>query len=310
MTLELTSPGDFSLLSASGPDARRFLQGQLTCNLDELSGQRSLPGAYCNLKGRVIADFLLIDAGSQLLLRCAPGMADVLRERLAKYAVFFKVELNEVSVRWQRSAVIGEAAGQSLAASRGIELPRTDWSTVTHEDVIAVRVRGENPRWELLFPTDGSLAGQGDMDDTHPWKLEDIRAGIIHVTSARSEQFTPQVLNYDLDGTISFRKGCYTGQEVVARMHYRGKAGKRLYRLLAQTAVDGDALAEWQVLSTDPSLSARGEILEQESDGKAAELLAILPRQLAEQPAGSLCLSPRDQTSGEIGIDQVVSFEQ
>lgn len=310
MTMELTSPGDFSILSASGPDARRFLQGQLSCNLDELTGQRSLPGAYCNLKGRVIADFLLIDRGDQLVLRCEPGMAEVLRERLAKYAVFFKVELSEASAQWQRAGVIGDAAVERFANAIGSDAPLSDWATVRHEDLIAVRLPGPRPRLELLSPTDADLPAHEMAGDEHDWRLEDIRAGIVHVTAQRSEQYTPQVLNYDLDGTINFRKGCYTGQEVVARMHYRGKASKRLYRLVADAPLSPGNPADWQVVCTDRTQAASGEILAQEAGGHGTELLAILPRKLAEQPKGSLLLSATRMEADDIPVSHVQGFER
>lgn len=310
MTMELTSPGDFSLLSASGPDARRFLQGQLSCNLDELTGQRSLPGAYCNLKGRVIADFLVIERGEQLLLRCEPGMAEVLRERLAKYAVFFKVELNEVSAQWERAGVIGDTAVERFAGAIGIDVPQSNWATLRHENLTTVRIPGPRPRLELLFPADAELPAHKVTGNESDWRLEDIRAGIVHVTAERSEQYTPQVLNYDLDGTINFRKGCYTGQEVVARMHYRGKASKRLYRLVADAPIAPDDLSGWQVVCTDRTLAASGEILVQEADDHGAELLAILPRKLAEQPEGTLLLSAAQLEADDIPVTRVQSFER
>lgn len=309
MTMELTSPGDFSLLSASGPDARRFLQGQLSCNMDELTGQRSLPGAYCNLKGRVIADFLVIDREDRLLLRCEPGMAEVLRERLAKYAVFFKVELTEVTTQWRRAGVIGDLAVEGFAGAIGADIPRSDWTTVHHEDLIVARIPGSRSRLELLFTSEAGLPAHEMTGDERDWRLEDIRAGIVHVTAERSEQYTPQVLNYDLDGTINFRKGCYTGQEVVARMHYRGKASKRLYRLVADAPIPSAELSGWQVVCTDRTLAASGEILTQAADDHGAELLAILPRKLAEQPEGTLCLSASQVKADDIPVTRLQGFD-
>lgn len=309
MMMQLASAGDFSLLSASGPDARRFLQGQLSCNMDELTGQHSLPGAYCNLKGRVIADFLVLDRGDHLILRCEPGMAAILRERLAKYAVFFKVELEEVSARWQRAAAIGDAAVQQVAQFIGTGLPQADWATIRHGALTVVRIPGPRPRLELLTPAEPGLPSHDMTGNAHDWRLEDIRAGIVHVTGERCEQYTPQVLNYDLDGTINFRKGCYTGQEVVARMHYRGKAGKRLYRLEAESPLPAGDLADWQVTGTDPELKASGEILIQEQNEHGAELLAILPRKLAKLPAASLQLSAIHTEADTVPITEVQGFE-
>ncbi|MEX1196957.1 MAG: hypothetical protein WEB57_03745 [Pseudohongiellaceae bacterium] len=309
MTMELTSPGNFSLLSVSGPDARRFLQGQLSCNMDDLTGQRSLPGAYCNLKGRVIADFLVIENAEQVLLRCEPGMAESLRGRLAKYAVFFKVELEDVSAQWQRAAVIGDRAVQRFAEISGLNAPQADRDTVRQKELIVVRIPGPRSRLELLVPAKYGLPPHEETGSERDWQLEDIRAGIAHVGATCSEQYTPQVLNYDLDGTINFRKGCYTGQEVVARMHYRGKASKRLYRLVTEAPIASGDLSGWQVVCTDRTLAASGEILAQEAAEHGAELLAILPRKLAEQPEGTLCLSTNQTDAEDIPVTRLQGFE-
>ncbi|MGM0631934.1 MAG: YgfZ/GcvT domain-containing protein [Pseudomonadota bacterium] len=296
MTMELTIPGDFSLLSVRGADARRFLQGQLSCDMNELSMQHSLPGAYCNLKGRVIADFVVCDTGDRLLLRCAPAMAARLQEALSRYAVFFKVELQDTSPIWRRYGLIGEAALQHFSEQFQNPPPELPWETVSTGGMLAIRLPGTTPRLEILSPAENDLPPHAIVNEAAAWQLEDIRSGIVHVGAARSEQYTPQVLNYDLNGTINFRKGCYTGQEIVARMHYRGKARRRLYHLVANAQEDdaADPTSTWQVISRDPDSASKGEVMEQQSTGTGVELLAILPDSLAEAAPETLYLSRQD----------------
>ncbi len=301
MTMELTIPGDFSLLSVRGADARRFLQGQLSCDMNELSTQHSLPGAYCNLKGRVIADFVVCDSGEQLLLRCAPGMAARLSEALSRYAVFFKVDLQDTRSTWRRYGMIGEAALQNFSENFQSPAPEQPWETVSTGGLMAIRLPGSTPRLEILSPFDNKLPPHEIVNQATAWHLEDIRAGIVHVGEARSEQYTPQVLNYDLNGTINFRKGCYTGQEIVARMHYRGKARRRLYHLVANAPEDAtDSSATWQVISRDRDSASKGEVMEQQPSGTGVEVLAILPDSLAEAAPETLCLSRQDGRAEQI----------
>jgi len=299
MTMEMTRPGDFSLLAVSGPDARRFLQGQLSCNMDDLSGQHSLPGAYCNLKGRVVADFMVIDSGDALLLRCAPGMAGILAERLEKYAVFFKVRMEDVSSGWQRGGLIGEAALGQITTATGAAPPQANWETVHAGGMIIVRIPGGQPRLEWLARQDAPLPEHRVVGNEQDWQLEDIRSGILHVDTTRCERFTPQVLNYDLDGSINFRKGCYTGQEIVARMHYRGKADRRLYHLVTDGPIDTDELSGIRIT----------EVLQQLGVAAGAEMLAILPGAMAGLTPGTLRFTTADGDAAGITVNRIHGFE-
>lgn len=232
-----THPAWLSRLSAdiiavTGEDSVRFLQGQLSCNMTRLSPTQSLRAALCSLKGRVAADLCVIRHENTILLICSAGMADTVLTALNKYKVFFKTELQNVSDQYIILGVAGVDCEQTLCAV-GIDIPETmDASTLAHGAAF-VRVQESPARFYcVLRSAHGELAStlssrfkSGSEQD---WRLADIQAGIAHIRPGQQEMYTPQVLNYDINGVIDFKKGCYTGQEVVARMYYRADAKKRL----------------------------------------------------------------------------------
>ena len=239
-----------TLLSVAGPDAATFLQGQLTCDVSEVDAVTARLGAYCNPQGRMVCDFLLSQAGDQrYLLRLRAANAAHTRDTLGKYIVFSKAELAQVDDTARIVAVWGDDARDTIAESLG-GAPETPLGCWHGEGASVVQLPGETPAFECYLEG-ADAAGRADAlvaateagsQDT--WEVIQHSAGLGRVEAANADEFIPQMLNYDLTGHVSFTKGCYTGQEVVARMHYRGKPKRRMYRatLAAGEAVAGDAL--------------------------------------------------------------------
>ncbi|MDA1370497.1 MAG: hypothetical protein O2971_07025 [Proteobacteria bacterium] len=240
--MQVADLSHFQFVRISGADTIKFLQGQLSCNIELLSPQRSLTGALCNLKGRVIADFRALQLGEACLLQTSPGMAEKIVATLAKYAVFSKVELEVLEPGPPVAGCSGEDAAGMLAANFGM-LPAEDHTVVTAGSISIVKIPGLVDRfelycWEAADVADGltDLGFAVNADPMH-WLYEDLKVGILHLQSAQSEAYTPQLLNFDISGVIDFKKGCYTGQEVVARMYYRGSPKKRLFLLSSATEI-------------------------------------------------------------------------
>ena len=267
-TISLSDSALFDYVEASGPDASSFLQGQLTCNLEKLGPNNSLKGALCNLKGRVVADMhlFLLDP-ERIWLQTSQGNGQKIVDTLSRYAVFSKVELSPVDGPARVVGLIGEPASETVRNLLS-DCPAAANEVCRNESFLAVRIAGQNPRYQLWSLDDDaarSLQQQEivpEPDETGIWEREDVLAGIVHVTSETSELYTPQLLNYDISGVIDFEKGCYTGQEVVARMHYRAKPKKRLYRLCAEQAIARDARI----------------VIAGNSDETVVELLAVAPQ--------------------------------
>jgi folate-binding protein YgfZ len=230
-------------VQVTGTDSKKFLQGQVSCNMDLLSVDKSLSGVLCNLKGRAIANFRAIQAGDSIWLQTEEGMGQSLIDVLAKYIVFSKAEISLVSLAGKVIGLFGEDENESLAGLFG-DLPMQDNAAVCREDYIAVRLPAHQPRYQIVSLNEkGETLLARTLEQAKPatvaqWEMLDIEMGIVHILPHDSEQFTPQLLNYDISGAIDFKKGCYTGQEIVARMFYRSTAKKRLYLLSSSLKID------------------------------------------------------------------------
>ncbi len=280
----------YEFIRISGADSKSFLQGQLSCNTDLLSAKRSLSGALCNLKGRVIADFRLLERNEEIILQCAAGMAGKIHATLSKYAVFSKVELEQLnSDSSSKPTVLGcmEDSVDSAVSLLQLKLPDAPDEVCQGTDCSVIRLPGSAKRAEIWFhesTAKSALLASPDLsvsNDLRAWSRVEIEAGIIHVTPQLSEEYTPQLLNYDISGLIDFKKGCYTGQEIVARMFYRGTAKKRLFLANSSHRITENSRVVEQG-SVDSIESSGSGILAYSNDETPALLLAVLASESAE----------------------------
>lgn len=244
MKSQIAELSNYQFIKVEGPDFRKFLQGQLSCNMEKLAAEHSLRGAICNLKGRVIADLRVLQLGDGCLLQVDSGMAQPVVATLAKYAVFSKVKLTLLDGHPAPLGLLGAPASQ--VQQLFAQLPEAI-DAVSHGDSASlIRVAGTPPRYELWFHDKAAqLAFSASLPSSlmvniSAWQRAEMQAGVIHVDSSKTETYTPQLLNYDISGVIDFKKGCYTGQEVVARMFYRGSAKKRMYLASTLTPLHND----------------------------------------------------------------------
>jgi tRNA-modifying protein YgfZ len=241
-----------AITEVSGEDSRRFLQGQLSCNVQKLNKEHSLRGALCNLKGRVIANLRVVLGADDVLLLSRADLQEKILATLNKYRVFFKTSLKVPETRYCIYGVGGANLAAVLGKS-GVALPELTDGCLEHEGMTFIRMPGsalyDVPRFLLIFKSD-SVPALAFWQHLQPllvqasemkWTVADIRTGQAHPDFSQSELFTPQLLNYDINGVIDFKKGCYTGQEIVARMFYKADAKRRLYYLDNSSASDGSA---------------------------------------------------------------------
>ncbi|AZC61954.1 CAF17-like 4Fe-4S cluster assembly/insertion protein YgfZ [Pseudomonas chlororaphis] len=268
------------VLAVRGPDASKFLQGQLTCNLNYLSDSQSSLGARCTQKGRMQSSFRILLEGDGCLLAMATELLEPQLADLKKYAVFSKAKLSDESALWAR---FGLGNAEAVLTGLGLQLPPEDGAVARNDGLIAIRVSAE--RAELWAPADQAgvlrekLSAQLPEGDLNQWLLGQIRAGIGQVMPATRELFIPQMLNLQAIGGVSFKKGCYTGQEIVARMQYLGKLKRRLYRL----ALNVEELPEPGTPLFSPTHgSSIGEVVIAARAEQNIELLAVLQAEAAE----------------------------
>jgi len=268
------------ILAVRGSDAGKFLQGQLTCNLNYLSQEQSSLGARCMVKGRMQSSFRIVPEGNGLLLAMARGLIDAQLADLKKYAVFSKATLTDDSASWVRFGL--EHAEQALLAL-GLDVPAADGATVREHGLIAIRV--SPGRVELWVPAEQAhnvqqqLAGTLSEGSLNDWLLGQIRAGIGQVFEQTRELFIPQMINLQAVGGVSFKKGCYTGQEIVARMQYLGKLKRRQYRLALAVA---DVPAPGSQIFSPTHGSAVGEVVLAAACEQGCELLAVISADAVE----------------------------
>jgi len=268
------------VLAVRGADASKFLQGQLTCNLNYLSDTQASLGARCTQKGRMQSSFRILLEGDGVLMAMATELLEPQLADLKKYAVFSKSKLTDESAAWVR---FGLEHADAALISLGLELPTDTDSVVRNDGLIAIRVSPE--RAELWVAADqadaikGKLSAQLAEGNLNQWLLGQIRAGIGQVMPSTRELFIPQMLNLQAVGGVSFKKGCYTGQEIVARMQYLGKLKRRLYRL----TLDASELPEPGTPLFSPTHgSSIGEVVLAATAEQHIELLAVLQAEAAE----------------------------
>ncbi len=239
----LCTEGDFlcelgwlETLRIFGDQAEQFLQGQISCDVGALSPTRSALGAHCTPKGRVVANFRIQapEAGHYLLTSHA-SVAGSLGEALQKYLVFFRAEQQLGDAEHVLVGLAGPGSREILQRVLGAAPQEADqciragehWVTQRDEAGrrFECRLQGSSARdsWD-------TLAEQAQPLASGAWMLLDIRAGLGLVQEGTREAFTPHMLNLPALGGVSFTKGCYTGQEVVARTQYLGKLKRRMFR--------------------------------------------------------------------------------
>ena len=268
------------VLAVRGADAGKFLQGQLTCNLNYLSETQASLGARCTQKGRMQSSFRILLEGDGVVMAMSTELLEPQLADLKKYAVFSKSKLTDESAAWVR---FGLDHGDAALSSLGLQLPADTDSVVRLEGLLAIRVSPD--RAELWVAADQADAIKGKLSallaegSLNQWLLGQIRAGIGQVMPETRELFIPQMLNLQAVGGVSFKKGCYTGQEIVARMQYLGNLKRRLYRL----TLDASELpAPGTPLFSPSHGSSIGEVVLAANGEQNIELLAVLQAEAAE----------------------------
>ena len=224
---------DLGLIELRGRDIMTFLQGQSTCDMSKIEASRSGIGAFCNPQGRVITTFRVLRINDAYGLLMAGELVPQVVQRLSRYVLRSDVKLADVSGEWCVLGMIGEGT-----KSLQISLP-TEVNGVTAADgVWVIKIGSLEPRYLVLCEPARAIAlWSAGVDEgwcesgSSLWEARDIDDGYARLSAATSEQFVAQMINLDCIGAISFNKGCYTGQEIIARTHYLGKLKRRMYRV-------------------------------------------------------------------------------
>ena len=198
----ITKLESFGFIKVSGNDAESFLQGQFTNDVRQVTAEQDQLSAWCSSKGRIIVNFRLFKRDDAYYLLLPKDSMAFMLKRLQMYVLRADVKLEDFSEKLSCLGVVGDYPENNFAVLK-VETGR--YLVVVEDDIDSYEV------------------------DTGRWELLNILAGLPQIVAATAEAFVPQMVNFDAIGGVSFKKGCYTGQEIVARMHYLGTVKRRMY---------------------------------------------------------------------------------
>ncbi len=226
-TPTLISLPHLTVLELTGEDAQAFLQAQVPSDVKLLNPEKAQISGWCTAKGRLLTTFVIWPVANGYRLILSSDVADAIAKRLKMYVLRLKVQITRLE-----DPVAGLL--NPPAALGALALPTEAWQVRQTDSVTAIRL--DHTR-VLLTGTQAALASLTTGLHEAPaeaWLRADIAQGFPLVTQATSEHYVPQMVNLDKLGGVSFKKGCYPGQEIVARTHYLGKIKRHLYRLKAE----------------------------------------------------------------------------
>ncbi len=304
------------LIRIGGKDAATFMQNQFTNDVREVASDKSQLSAWCSPKGRVLACFRLFRTGEYYYMQLPRSLVLSTLEQLRKYILMSEVSLEDCSDAFATIGIAGPQAKTLLDELLPAMAAAVD-EVVHLDDYLSIALPGRSPRFILIgepgrmMPLWSSLKTLAQTVGSSNWRLLDIHAGLPNIYPETAGAFVPQMLNLQAIGGLSLTKGCYPGQEVVARMQYLGKLKRRMYRAVVDTAISiqpGDALliagsehGTGKVVDAHPDASGGYELLAVveiatvesgkkvclESNNAAVVNFVDLPYAVAEQSPGS-----------------------
>lgn len=281
-TIQTVALERIRVLRIAGDDRVEFLQGQLTQDVGAADPEHAVLAGWTSAKGRLLAVGQLLATPDALLWPLPADVADGVRRRLGMFVL-----RADVSIESTDHAVAGLAGldPDNPARIGGLELAAAPGSTVAAADFVASRLIGDGTRALLCGPADElrdtwQRGGYASADE-NAWGLRDIRAGLPAVVAATSEAFIPQMLNLDLLGGISFTKGCYVGQEIVARTQNLGRIKRRMFRF----AYHGDVPIEPGATIHGPD-GATGKVVMTATTPEGREIAAVVA---IDKASGAWC---------------------
>ncbi len=269
---------DWGLILARGPEAASFLHSQLTQAVQGLAPDRAKPAGYCSAKGRLLASFVMWKAEPEVVaLACSADLLPATLKRLSMFVLRAKCKLSDASAELPLWGLAGDAAGQWLGpramAAGAWHRGEHEGSTGTHwirlPDVQGV------PRWLFAAPAEQPPPDVPALDPAL-WAWLEVRSAVPRIVAATSDHFVPQMVNLEVVGGVDFQKGCYPGQEVVARSQYRGTLKRRMALMDADAALAAGADVQH---SSDPEQPAGEVVLA--AQGPAGRWSALVEVKLA-----------------------------
>lgn len=251
------------LIQFSGEDAQAFLQGQLTCDVIKIKPDMAQYGGYCTPKGRLLANFLLWQ-NEGYLMQLPAGLCAAIQQRLSLFVLRAKVKLTNINDKFIRIGVAGKNARMIVEKVSGVKFGPDQRLAVQHNEQTSIICLAPH-RFEFIAAIEHAPTLWAHLtENTTPagaicWDWLDIQSGIPVILPATQEEFIPQMVNLDAIDGVSFQKGCYPGQEIVARTRYLGKLKRRMY--LAHIATDTPVAPGDDLFSSSTAEQSCGNIV-------------------------------------------------
>ena len=269
------------VIGARGADSAKFLQGQLTNDVTSLGTAKARLAGFCSAKGRLQASFIMASASAdEFTLVCAASVLPATLKRLSMFVLRAQCKLRDATAEAPLWGLVGDTASAQAGA-----LPI--WGRIDTTGIVTIRLPDVSgvPRCIVIGPSAEQVAAWPSVA-LDLWRWLEVQSGIPVIEAATVEQFVPQMLNYEIVGGVDFQKGCYPGQEVVARSQYRGTIKRRMFLF----DVDAAALPGQEVFHSDDAAQPAGMVVNAAPQPGGAGWSALVEVKLAALDAGSLHL--------------------
>ena len=277
----------YGLIRAVGEEAESFLQNQFCNDVRNVNESLGQLNAYCSPKGRVLAFFRLFKTDDQYFLRMPRSILTDTLNRLRMFVLMTKVTLEDASNDLVVIGYAGPRADQRLRAVMG-DVPQETDAVTNHNGLTIIRISDTPTRFEIYGKCDdviglwGKLAADTTPVGSSSWELLDIRDAIPEIVPETKEAFVPQMINLQGINALSFKKGCYPGQEIVARMHYLGKLKRRMFLAHIDTNTPPAAGESLFAANSESGQGAGKVVRAQTNPTGGTDLLAVIEIASAE----------------------------
>lgn len=278
----------WGVMRAAGADAAAFLHGQLTQDVQSLNGTEARLAGYCSPKGRLLASGVIwTSAPEEVLFACHASVLPATIKRLSMFVLRARCVLSDAGAAMALVGVAGDRAREAVGA-----LPV--WGQRVAAEGTWIRlpdVAGITRAWQVVAP---GVAPEADPQALTLWQRLEVDSGIATIEAATADLFVPQMLNYEVVGGVNFHKGCYPGQEIVARSQYRGTTKRRTFLFACDTPLAAGQEVFHSADATQPAGQVANAVPAPDALAPTTRYHALVEVKLAALNNGSLHLGAPD----------------
>ena len=265
------------IIQITGEERAKYLQGQITADINALKDNNAILACHCNFKGKTWSVFFTFSWQDSILLLTHNSVLEQSLSELNKYGVFAKVDISNESNNWQITGGSGDLFENSIKEVFG-ELPTGNRAVLSNSNGLVMSVEKPNQRYLVIQPNNAKNLLICDVSENdEQWEVADIKSGLGDIRASTVDEYVPQMLNLQSLDAIDFEKGCYMGQEVVARTKYLGRNKRAGFILKAESIAD-DLCGEQLEYQIGENWRPGGKILRSGTDAGQTWIFAVLAK--------------------------------